>query len=429
MLRIFDQAMPSRARFLLSAIPVVWIVALHGILFWLAIGDDARGLVGDEGGYLVAARGLLATGELVLDSLWPPLYAWFLAGVLSLGGPSMLTLAVVQLLLLGVAAVSLRCVVAGVLGSVAAGNYAALMMLGYPTLAAFAYYLWPEVLYLALFLGGCALLVRWPENLVAAGSAGFLLGAALLCKLVLWPFLPLVMLPLFVGRGRRSKRAAAIAFVVAVALTAVAGPALRPSGGAARVDTNIAFNLLLGLKNTSRRTFVDPIAGREYRAYVESADDVDDRTRILWNRIGSLVADRGSFRFVRDHLTKQYMRLFDPESFFTAQLPGGALQDVPAGYHGVSRGLGTFLRALTWTTYFALLAFAAAGVAARPWRHLGRVESAWITVFGLFFFYNMAIFFLLNVVSRYRIAMLPVFFLFAAAAMTRSTVEPPPSDA
>jgi hypothetical protein len=81
-LRIFDQAMPSRARFLFSAIPVVWIVALHGILFWLAIGDDARGLVGDEGGYLVAARGLLATGELVLDSLWPPLYAWFVAAPL-----------------------------------------------------------------------------------------------------------------------------------------------------------------------------------------------------------------------------------------------------------------------------------------------------------------------------------------------------------
>jgi len=409
-------------------IPVVWVVALHAILLRLAMGQEARGLVGDEYGYVVAARGLMATGELTLDPLWPPLYAWFLAGVFSLGGPSMLVLAGVQLLLLGVAAVALRYVVAGVLGSAAAGNYAAIMMLGYPTLAAFAYYAWPEVLYLALFLGGCAVVVRWPENLVAAGGAGLLLGAAMLCKLILWPFLPLVVWPLLVRASGRAKRAAVIVLVTAVALTAVAAPVLRPIGGAARVDTNIAFNALLGLKDTSRRTFVDSIARREYRAYLESADDVDGRTRILWSRIGSLVAEQGVYRLVRDQLAKQYVRLFDPESFFTAQLPGGALQDVPSGYHGVSRGLAAFLRALSWASYFALLALVTVGVAARPWRHMGRVERAWIAVFVLFFFYNVAMFSVLHVVSRYRIALLPGFFLFAAAAMTRSTPKSPSSE-
>lgn len=375
--------------------------------------------MGDEYGYFVAANHLLSTGELVLDPLWPPLFPWFLAGIFQLGGEAQQVLAIVQTGLLAIAAVSLGVVVRTVLDSPRSGRWAAWMMMGYPSLAAFAYYAWPEILYLAAFLSACALLVRLPENYLAAATAGLLLGIALLCKLVLWPFLPLVTLPLLARRSRQARNAAALVLVIASSLVVLASPLLRPQGPATRADTNIAFNIHLGLLDTSQRTFVDSIAGRHYKEYVDSAEDIDERTQILWSKIRDLLIASDPLAIARGQATKQYARLFDPESFFTAQLPGGALESTPSGYRDIPKPVGTIFRAITWASYFGLLALAIIGIGLRPWRQGDRVQRAWIAVFGAFLAYNLAIFFLLHVVSRYRIAMLPVLFLFAAAALDR----------
>jgi 4-amino-4-deoxy-L-arabinose transferase-like glycosyltransferase len=404
---------------------IAWIVALHGLLAWLSFGGEGRHLVGDEYHYFVAAGRLLATGTLVLDPLWPPLYPWFLAAVFRLGADHLVALAVVQGVLLLVAALALRTIVAKVLANPRAGNYALLGMLGYPNLAAFAYYAWPEVLFLALLLPALALLVARPNSNTAAAGAGLLCGGALLCKLVFWPAFVLLVAALVLLEARRS---AAIVLAVATLTSVAAAPVLRPDAVVARPDTNIAFNVLLGLKDRSRRTFVDSIAKEEWEAYLASGNDADERSEVLYAKIAALLRERGIAATLVGQLGKQYARLLDPESYLTAQLPGGALASTPMGYKGVSHATATLVRVLAWGSWLGLLALAVIGALARPWRSLDRAGQVWMGWFAAFLGYNLAIFFFLHVVSRYRIALLPTFFLFAVAAVFNPSADRQPKD-
>ncbi len=84
-------------------------------------------------------------------------------------------------------------------GSRTAGNAAALLVLTYPPLAAFAHYLWPEVLHLVLgVIAVWALAVRG-GSWVWCALAGIALGLALLTKSLLGPFLPVLIIAAFWG--------------------------------------------------------------------------------------------------------------------------------------------------------------------------------------------------------------------------------------
>lgn len=395
------------------------LLGVQATLYWLSFGGLSRGLVGDEYSYITTARGILDTGVLVLDPLWPPLYPWLLAFVFSFGGEALWSIAVAQLGLLLVVAFAMRDIVGTLLDRPAAGNWVLWMVLTYPPLVAFAYFAWPEVLFLSLLLPAVALLIRWPGSSFAALLAGLLSGLAMLCKLVFGPLLILMAAALLRSGANGRQRAAAILVVVALLVVGGLGPQLRGDGVVARPDSNVAFNTLLGLKDTSYRTFVDSIAGDEYRAYRASADDVDGRTRVLYAKIRDIFQERGLVGVVAGQIPKQYLRLFDPESYFTAQLPGGAFDGKGSGFRSVSPGMGSLLRAVSWFAYFVLLALALLGLASCPWRKVDKARGAWFGVFLAFFVYNLGIFALLHVVSRYRIAILPVLFLFAAAGLDR----------
>ncbi|MFT4570892.1 MAG: 4-amino-4-deoxy-L-arabinose transferase-like glycosyltransferase [Hyphomicrobiaceae bacterium] len=401
-------------------VATIWVLGLHATLFWLSFCGSWRGLVGDESQYITAAKGLLATGELTLGALWPPLYPWFLAAAFSFGVHPLVALAIAQTLLLAVVAAAMRVIVSDVLGSRRAGSHAGFFVLGFPPLAAFAHYAWPEILFLALLLPAVAFLVRRPDSVLAALAAGLFCGLALLCKLVFGPLLALIALGLLAHRRGTATRSAVVLLVVSSTVVLLVGPQLRTDTTIARVDTNLAFNTWVGLKDTSRRTFVDSIAGEEYRAFVASAPDADGRTKVLYEKIGALLEDRGLARVATDQLSKQYVRLFDPESVFTAQLPGGAFDTRASGYRDVSPALGAVLRAVSWSAYFTLLGLALVGGGwLRPWVGASRPQRIWMAVFAAFFAYNLAIFSVLHVISRYRIALLPGLFLFAAAASAR----------
>lgn len=395
-------------------------LALQALLFWLNAWPAARRPWGDEIMYLDLAQ-RWARGEAArLEPLWPPLYPHLMAAFLRLGDASLLALRLLQVGLLLLAALALRGLAERLLGSATAGRWAAALFLLDPQVAAFAQYYWPEALHLALFLGSLWLLVLHGRSWRAVALAGLLLGLALLAKSVLLPFLPLLLLPLGFELGWRPGLArAGLALGLALLVTA---PVVVSNGrrhGLWAVADSSRFNLWVGLNDRSRRNLVDEIVGDEYNRWRESAPDLAGRDRLLRERTAALVAQRGLPGVLAGQLGKQYLRLFDRDSFFTDQLPGGAI--VAQGYGSVAAParLARALRLAAWGLYAVVLVGASFGLA-----RVARAPSPWLVALLLFLAGNLLLFLGLHVKTRYRLGFLPVLDLLAAAALARC--GPPP---
>src|SRR2546428_11148050 len=97
-------------------------------------------------------RAVEAGGPARIDSLCPPAYPRFLAGLMVLGGGSFLLARCVQVALLALSALLLRDLGLRLVGSRLAADVAAALLVLDPQVAGFAHFLWPEVLHLFLFL-------------------------------------------------------------------------------------------------------------------------------------------------------------------------------------------------------------------------------------------------------------------------------------
>jgi hypothetical protein len=204
--------------------------------------------------------------------------------------------------------------------------------------------------------------------------------------------------------------------VFIAALAATVAPAVveqhRRTGRVMIADSS-AFNLWVGLNDRSRTDFeIDVVTGL-FRDYQESAASFDERDRILRRQIRAYL-DRHSWTgLVRDHLGRQYFRLFDKDCYLTNQLPGGAaVERYAAGYLRADPRIAGAVRLASYSLYGLLLVAAPLGLAL--WRFRDR---RWLVVLLLFVAYNLAIFFWLHVKSRYRIQLLPVAFLGAGGAV------------
>ena len=183
------------------AVAAAAVALVHGTLWWLYYRPVPKALWGDEMAYWRSAKALLAGDPgWWPDPLWPPLYPRLLAGIMAIGGPTVLWIQVVQTCLLAAAAVLLHDLVRRLSGSQLAAAVAAALTLGFPPLAAYAHYLWPEILHLFLFLAVLWLLTVRAERPQWCGVAGVAAGLALLTKSLLGPFLPVLVLAAFAGR-------------------------------------------------------------------------------------------------------------------------------------------------------------------------------------------------------------------------------------
>lgn len=405
---------------LLPAPLVAAALALQAVLFWLGAWPVARRPWGDEIMYLDLAQ-RWARGEAApLEPLWPPLYPQLLATALRLGDTRLLGLRLLQVALLFVAAWALAGLAARLLGSPAAGRWAAALLLLDPQVAAFAHYYWPEALHLALLLGALWLLVLHGRRWGAVALAGLLLGLALLTKGLLLPFLPLLVLPLGFELGPRpglSRAALALGLAGLVAAPTVVSNGRRH--GLWTVADSSRFNLWVGLNDRSRRNLVGEVVGEEYQRWRESAPDLAGRDRVLREKTAGLVAQRGLPAVLSGQLGKQYFRLFDRDSFFSDQLPGGAIAAQGYGYVAAPRGAALALRLLGLLAFTATLVAAALGLA-----RVVRAPSPWLGALLLFLAGQLLLFLGLHVKTRYRLGFLPVLDLLAAAALARC--GPPP---
>lgn len=403
------------------------VLLVHLALVFLDRPAAPRPLFGDEITYRAAAGRLLAFGAADLDPLWPPLYPYFLAPLLALGGGGLFWVRAVQLALLGLSAFLLADLGKRWSGRPEVGALAAFLLLADPQVAAFAHYLWPEILHLALFLGALRMLVQAGEAegrpaWIWAAGAGLVLGLALLTKTLLLPFLPLLLAPLAfsafstVSSERRQRPrgllAAGLALLIAVAVVTPAAWTNHQRGHGWVIADSSRFNLWVGLNDTSRRNLVGEIVGDEYERYQASAPTLPERNRILSAKIRALVEERGWPALLAAQLARQPFRLFEKNSFFTDQLPGGALPAMGFGYRGVPPILAATLRGWSYLLYGAVLALAGWGIFLAVHR-----ASPWWRVLLAFLACNLALFLLFHVKTRYRVQLLPVLDLYAAVAV------------
>lgn len=382
-----------------------WIALLHATLWWIDRHPVPRTLWGDEATYLTSAMRLLAGDPSWWpEPLWPPLYPQFLAGLVWLGGESLVLVVIVQGLLLAVTAVLLFDLVSRLTLSPAAGFVAAVMALGYPPLAAFSHYLWPEIVHLFLFVVLIWILVARIETAWWCAVAGVALGLALLSKSLLLPFVPVFLVAAVWGRPWRH---AVVAVVLVSGLAAATvGPTVIANArrlGTPSIANSATFNLWVGLNDVGRESFRNDVVWPEFQRWVASADTYAARDRILKSQIRDFVRNRGLAAVMADQFSKQPFRLFNAGCYFTDQLPGGSAQtQAGAGYLGLEPRMGRILTAVVVCSILGMYVAAAMGLA------FGGCRGArWVRILLLFIAYNLALLLFLHVKTRYRIQMLP----------------------
>lgn len=391
---------------------------LQAALLWIEWRPAPRRLWGDEITYWAAAEQLRAGEQPDLFLLWPPLYAHLLAALVTLSGGTRLATQLFQIAALAGSALLLRSLGRALLPSAAlpgglhAGDLAAALLLLDPQVASYAIFLWPEAVYLALFLFAWWALVTRGERWRWLAAAGVALGLALLTKSLLTAFVPVLLVPLALDGPwpRRLLRPALVAGAMALTVLPVQ-LSNRARYGEATIADSSAFNAWVGLNDRSRRNFVDEIVGDELNPYLQSASTPAARAAIARRKSLRLIGERGLFTVLRAQLSRQYFRLFDRDSFLVDQLPGGPIAARPDGFGfaGPPAWLAAVLRGWGWAIYAAVLAAAALGIATAP------VENRrWLAVAVLFVAYNLALFLVLHVKTRYRMPLMPVFDLFAA---------------
>lgn len=422
-----DAIVGARAR-RRRALAVVFIALFAAIqaLLWLAYyGHGAKPLIGDEASYQATALAILGGGTWMPSTIWPPLQPLLLATVYAIFGAHVLAAQIVQTLLLIGCAALLRDFWRRVGGSVAAANTAAALFLLNPATAAYAHWLWPEMLHLFLLLAVFWLLAR-PLTLLGAGAAGACAGFALLAKSLLAPFWPLFLAAFVRLEKPRAAIGAAALFVCALGL--VTAPALvhgwRSVGKPMIADSSI-YNLWVGLTDTWRSDYVDDMGGVTLPAFLASGATPQQRNAVYLDKVRALVAERGVVSVLADQFSRQYFRLFSAKTPLLSQLPGPAC----AGHLSVYASAPWLTRSLTLLNdlfHALMLAAAALGIACWPWRRPLRAMNddmraatsarrnaiEWLIV--VFFAYQLVLFAVIHVKARFLLPMVPFLCGFGA---------------
>jgi hypothetical protein len=382
-------------------------LALNGALLWLYYTPEPKFLIGDELRY----GRLIAFGSPADRLIWPPLYPSFVGMASSLFGPYRISVQGIQIVLwLATAAMLWR-----IGEAVLRWKRARIALLGFalffPELMAFSHYLWPETLHLFFFVAALYLFVNHADFPLTPPACGLLLGLALLTKLVLLPFVPVLLLFYYLGCDAVPARKLARISLCALVLLATIGPTVagnvRRTGQWVIADSSV-FNLWVGINDRERCDYCSPTTGLELRRYVASAPSPAERRTIYLDMIRTKVAEQGLLGTLARQLSVQYFRLFDKETFFASQLPGGPRHTYRFDLPFLARSL----RACAFTAHALLLVTAAVGLCCLRWRRLG-----WLHCFALFIVYNLVLFLGLHVTTRYTLQFFPLMMPFASVTV------------
>lgn len=387
------------------AAALLLLAASQTALWFAYYGRGAKALIGDEQAYQATAQAILGGGPWMSSTIWPPLQSLWIAALYRLFGEHILVVQLAQTLLLFGCAALLRDLWRRLGGSVAAANTAAALFVLNPATAAYAHWLWPEIVHLFLLLASLCLLLR-----ARAFAAGVCVGAAILAKSLLSPFWPAFALALAWRERLRAGAALAAAFVLGLGL--VTAPALwhgwREFGRPMIADSSI-YNLWIGLTDRWRSDYVGDMGGITLPAFLASAPTPQERNALYLDKVEALVAERGLARVAVDQLGRQYFRLFSAKTPLVSQLPGTACSGHLSAYDvapPLARGLEVA------NDLFQVLVLAAAAFGIAGWC---RQPDRWLLLIAALGAYQLALFALVHVKARFLLPMMPFLCGFAAS--------------
>ena len=393
---------------------LVAALAVHATLLAAAFSGEGRERVGDERRYARLAVRAAEGAPVRIDPLWPRGPVRWLALAYRGGGGSWWLLAALQTLCLGAVAVVTWDLTFRLTGRAPPADLAAFAVFALPSLAAHGHSFWPEAPHLALLAFAVWIVAARRERVGYAAVLGLCLGLAICLKSLLLPFAPAFLYALARGRGLPGLRRAGLASLTLVIVLAPGAFRTVADHGSAGLGGSSLFNLWVGLNDTSRRPRAEPVAARELLAYRDSADSTEDRQAALGSKVRRLVAERGLLPTLWGQARRQYFRLLDRRSELVDQLPGGLLHQRGRGYRSMSAGTGHALSLLDGALYALLLAAGTVGLVT-----LASRDRIWVSLVVAFVLYNLALFLLLHVKTRYRVPLLPWLAIFGAAALDR----------
>ncbi len=393
----------------------------------------------DESNYIYLALCLNRFSILIdcYNFLWPPGYPAYLAFFLDrFGVDGIFAAKLVQVALSGVVGLSIYLFGLQIYHPRAART-AGWIWAFYLPLVGFTHYLWPETIFLALFLPGLLLLIKALGHETTTGKtdrllllAGLLLGFSLYFKEVaLYLILLLSCLIFLKVRGSLSNRGRpAVTFLLA-AIVAILPWTLRNYEvykQVAPVGATLGVNLYLGMNSkyknldypTSLRTDAAEANGRVRDLLVGDAPAGWDRAQMGNVVERSRKSTATALRFARENLpfvlrsrVKQIADFVSPVSFFVRHFAlekYGGILSAPV----VTRSL-VYLAVLMTISVTAL---STAGFFRIP-SHPTRMVLAVVIV------YFLAVIAPLGGLSRYRIPIEPLLILLAGGALSRATIS------
>ncbi|MEO8195554.1 MAG: glycosyltransferase family 39 protein [Thermoanaerobaculia bacterium] len=415
---------------LLSVLLHLGLALLEGPL-WT---PSERPLSGDEKRYVEVAGAWAAGEPAELDPLWPPGYPATIALVLRCGG-TLSWIVGLQVVALFVAGLALGRITLEVGASPPVAALAAALLVVDPEVGVYARLYRPEALHLALLSVALALAIRAtraqenrvrPLQLVLLGT---LVGLAIALKSLLLPLVPLFLLAvMFVPRAAEEPVPGASRWrprwirglLVGLPLLAVLSPVLlfeHARNGVWTLGGSARFNLWVGLTDRSARSLAEDRTWEEYLRYRAGGATFAERQSAITQRLRDLVQARGLPALVAGQFPRQYFRLFDRESYFSAALPpGGSRFLAGEGYRDAPPLLARLFGAAEVGIYTVLLLMAPFGLV-RLVRER-RPGASWVTALLA---YQLALFWFVHVKSRYRLTLLPLLAL--GVAWTIETVR------
>ncbi len=384
---------------------------LNLCLLWLHYNPDRKILVGDENYNYAVARALAEEEEFLPDPAWPPLYVDALAAIFSFNRSGYGVVQAAQIVMWLLAAFFFYRIARRLLPWRGAALAGLILFLFSPELIAFSHYLWPEIPHLFFFLAALWLLVCHGHRTGAVVAAGVLVGLALLTKLLVMPFVPVLVVCIVIlnreSRLSRILRGAVFALGLFVTVLPTMLANLDVHGRFMIADSSV-FNLWVGLNDRSPVDYRNDITEREYGKFRRSAENITVQNALYRGKIGRLVDERGLVGTLCGQFSKQYFRLFDCRTFFTTQLPGGPRR----AYGFDSPALATGLRLWSFVMHAFLVAAFGVGACLIRWRPKG-----WTHCVLLFVVYNLALFLFLHAKTRYFVQIVPMMALFAGVAV------------
>jgi len=391
-------------------IAIVGLIINFGLLLVYYI-PSTKQLIGDENYYNNYAL-LVVSGQRTPDNLiWPPLYGEFIGLLFSIFGSHRIYIQIIQIGLWLISGILFSQIVKRLTLSPIVAHISFTLFLLSPELIAFSHYLWPEIMHLFLWILGLWLLICYPQRRLAAIITGVAFGLALLTKSLLTPFIPVVVLFVLIRnysslsvKTRLINTTLILAFILLTTLPVMVNNLITQ--GEFTISDSSIFNIWVGLNDLGKTDYgANEIAGKEFNEYMLSGSNHRIRNLVYKEKIVKKLEQQGLVGTLFNQLGKQYFRLFDIQTFFTTQLPGGGRQ----AYTTDAQWLITFLKLYSYIIYGLILVAGTAGVCFLQVRYVN-----WSHLFVLFIIYNLGLFLFLHVKTRYVLQFLPMLILFAS---------------